>query len=245
MDSTERRKMKLFRLLFAPGSADCVPYIPDCLGDSLITNPLYDDFGRDCVWCFLVDKDGRVGVFFNRRKYNYVPYNTLFNIEKYNECLKLLFPPYIKDDDCLIYILYLYEHSHLRKKKPLLENYASGMISWSSLLKKSMRGHLMEAVEQLFNLIRVSRIMLRDKWILRMELDIWKERMKFYQRRGLYAFAPHPQLKKLIKIYRPYRDCREEVLRAVRTVGQHVPLSFREIDALDFDYLRELWMKNN
>lgn len=83
--------------------------------------------------------------------------------------------------------------------------------------------------------------MLRDKWILRMHLDLWKEFMKFYQKRGLYAFAPHPQLKKLIKIYRPYRECKEDVLKSVRIVGQHVPLSFRDIDALDFDYLRKLW----
>ena len=245
MDSTDRKKLKLFRLLFAPIPADCEPYLPDCLGDSLITNPRHDDFGRDCVWCFLVDKDGRVGVFFNRSDYNYVPYNSLFNLEKYNECLKLLFPPYLEDKISLTLILHLYDHSHLREKLPLLDNYASGAISWATLLKKAMSGHLSEASEQLFNLIHVSHILLRDKWILKMKLDLWKEFMKFYQRRGLYAFAPHPQLNKLIKIYRPYRGCNEDVLRAARIVGQHIPLSFRDIDTLDFDYLRGLWTVKN
>lgn len=245
MDSTDRKNLKLFRLLSGPMSADYVPYIPDCLGDSLVTYPLYDDFGRDCVWCFLIDKDGKVGVFYNEYRYNYVPYNILFNLEKYNECLKLLFPPYIEDNVHLIFTMHLCNHSRLREKRALLDSYANGMLSWSTLLKETMRGHLLEAAEQLFNLIHVYNILLRDKWILKMDLDIWKEIMKFYQKRGLYAFAPHPRLNKLIKIYRPYKDCTEDVLKAVRIVGQHIPLSFRDIDALDFDYLRELWKVEN
>ena len=245
MNNAEKKRLKLFRLLFAPTPADCEPYIPDCLGNSLITNPRYDDFGRDCVWCFLVDKDGRVGVFFNRSDYNYVPYNTLFNLEQYNECLRLLFPSYLEDKISLTLILYLYDHLHLSEKISLLESYASDEISWNTLLKKSMSGHLLDASDQLFNLIRASSILLYDKWILQMKLALWKEFMKFYQRRGLYAFAPHPRLNKLIKIYRPYRECKGNVLKVVRIVGQHIPLSFREIDTLDFDYLRELWSVRN
>lgn len=196
MDSTDRNKLKLFRLLYAPHTACCDPYIPDCVGDSLVINPLFDDFGRDCVWCFLVDKDGKVGVFFNRSHYNYVPYNTLFNYEKYNECLKMLFPPYLEEEDnaSLITILCLSHYLHLNDKFELLRSYACGTISWTTILKELARGHLFEAKKQLFNLIRKPYILLRDKWILKMEFEHWKESMKFYQRRGIYAFAPHPQL---------------------------------------------------
>lgn len=225
--------------MYAPIPPDPKPYIPDCLGIySPFLDPLHDSFGRELVTCFLVDRCGNVAIFLNRREFNYVPYNTLFNLEEYNECLSLLF-----NDDVALppQKIIINNISYVYSEK--IKKFAIGKISFKEITTAIMKGRIFDGIHGIYDLLHVCYIMFSKKYILHSRFHFWKVLKKYYQNKGVYVYAPHEKLNKLVKIYSPYKKSTEKICNLAKKVGQSVPISLSEEKYIDFDFLKLLWIK--
>ncbi len=232
------QRLNLFKLLSVPYGAAVTPYIPDSLGFfSPFIDPWHDHFGRDFVTCFLIDVEGKVAVFNNTRELNYVPYNILFHPEAYNRCLPLLFPddeegewPFTAGaDECY-------------HKWENLRAFALGDLSAEKLVSLLRKGRFFEGVEMLLRRVSVYRLLCFDKELLQERFKVWKEFKKEFRAKGVYVFEPHPARGELVKLSSPRTECDERIAALARTIGQTVPILFRDVSTIDADSLRNWWV---
>lgn len=240
-------RYKLFTLYWLPPEFEPLPYIPDCMGEfSPFLDPMHDDFGRDFTTCFILDKEGNVGIFENDGEINYVPYNILFNVTEYNKCIKLLYAnadTYGKIEG-LISIENCKGNSLIRKIG-ILRRFALDEISFKRAIDYLKNGRISSCLETFFLLFNVYFILCFEKKIIHDKFLFWKNSIKYYQNRGVFVFAPHPKYGKLIKLITPNKKIDENIFREANIIGQHVPFSFREIDSIDISYLKKLWLQYN
>ena len=235
----DRNRLKLFRLLSYPLPPDPIIYIPDCLGQySPFLDPLHDNFGREYVTCFLIDKNGKVAMFLNRWYFDYVPYNILFNLNEYNRCLKLLFCEDVVSENFPINEQFSINYENV----VILNEYAEGSISIMNALSLLKKGYIFECIGSIFRLLRAYYLLQSEKRFLQYHLKQWKKFKIEYQRMGIYVFVAHPKLKKLIKIFSPNKNCDREISTLVEKVGQKIPLSFSSTKYIDSEYLQRLWI---
>ncbi len=235
-----KKRLQLFKLLSAPQFEDEFLFIPDCLGDgSPYSDPLQDDYGRDFTICFLTDNQGSVAVFGNIREIDYIPYEILFNLNTYNQCLSLLFGICNRMDltppDVEWPVLYKQIRQH-----QLLKEYALGETSFRSIFSRLMKGQIFEGLEKLVCLFFAYYLLCFKKEIIRDSLKNWKQLKRYYQKKGLYVFVPHPRLGKLVKVFTPNAPCDPHISSLARTIGQNLPFSFGDRKDIDIDFLRTL-----
>lgn len=238
-------RYKLFKLFFLPCPFEPLPYIPDCMGEfSPFLDPLHDDFGRNSTTCFLLDREGNIGIFWNESEIDYVPYNILFNVTEYNQCIKHLYTN--ADIISVNERLFSIEDdigNRLIRKIEILKRFALADISFRRVIDYLIQGNIFASLEIFFLLLNVYFLLCFEKKLLHNTLLIWKEHKKYYQNRGVFVFAPHSKCGKLIKLITPNRKCEENIFRLAKIVGQKVPFSFREINQIDVSSLKKLWLQ--
>ena len=203
-------------------------------------DPLHDDFGRDFTTCFLLDKQGDVGIFLNERDLDYVPYNILFNLTEYNQCIKSL---YTNSDGESSSVIENYDENLLYRKIEILTQFARDEISFKRVIDYLKQGCLGAGLEMLIRLFNVYFLLCFDKKIIHNQLLLWKRRKKYYQNRGVFVFAHCPKSGKLIKLLSPNQKCDENICRLAKIVGQKVPFLFSKTKYIDVSYLKKIWLQ--
>lgn len=235
-----RTKEKLFRLYAAPCPPDGVFYIPDCMGEyTPFLDPRHDSFGQELVTCFLVDTEGHIGMFLNRKPCGYVPYNILFHVDEYNRFLQHYFP---QDEAEAMYtkafgapLTRQEQEQEYRKQLPVQE-YIDGELSLR-------RTNPLSFFVELFRLLTALHTLHTDKELRAKKLRAWKMLKRYYQHKGLYVFEPSPDHSRLIRIFAPNRLPPKSITEQVSIFAQKVPLDFSSLRSIDFSALRQLWQQ--
>lgn len=234
-------RYKLFKLFYMPCELDPLPYIPDCMGEfSPFLDPLHDDFGRNFTTCFLLDKEGNVGIFWNERDIDYVPYNILFNVTEYNQCIKLL---YTNDHSERLSPKKNNDGNRLIRKIDILQRFALDEVSFKSVICYLKQGRIGASLEIFVLLFYVYFLLCFEKKIIHNQLLLFKERKKYYQNRGVFVFAPYPKYGMLIKLITPNKKCDKNIFEKAKVIGQKISISFREKKHIDISHIKEMWLQ--
>ena len=235
-----RTKEKLFRLYAAPCPPDGVFYIPDCMGEySPFLDPQHDSFGQELVTCFLVDPEGHIGMFLNRKPCGYVPYNLLFHVDEYNRFLKHYFP---QDEADAMYTQAFGSPKSLQEQE---QAYRRQLPVWEYINGElSLRGaNPISFFVELCRIVQALHTLRYDKELRATKLRAWKTLKRYYQRKGLYVFAPSPDYTRLIRIFAPNRLPRKAITEEVAVFAQKVPLDFSATRSIAFSTLRQMWQQ--